>query len=164
MKNLFEFKRGDSLYTFALERGDKNYEELEPLYRQHYSEMRKRLKKDGVNISDYNPNLREYFKAFSGGWLLNFVIRLNSKPVGYSNVYITNDMHNSDLIAQEDTIYVHPDHRNGVGRKLVKTILHELERRGVVRASMTAITDTRATNLWRRLGFRAVATQMIYVF
>ena len=85
-----------------------NYQELEPLYRQHYAEMRARLARDGIAVGDYNPRLDQYFAAFKGGWLLNYVVRMDGKPVGYSNVYTTNDMHNGEPIAQEDTIYVTP--------------------------------------------------------
>jgi len=148
----------------ALERGDLNYQELEPLYRQHYGEMQRRLASNGVPIGDYNLRLADYFEAWSGGWLLNFVVRLDGKPIGYSNVYLTNDMHNGELIAMEDTIYILPQHRNGIGRKLAKAVLEELKRRGVKRLEITAVTDARATKLWARMGFREVATQMRYVF
>ena len=62
-------------YKISLERGDLNYQELEPLYRQHYAEMKARLDADGFRVSDYNPRLKVYFQAFAGGWLLNFVAR-----------------------------------------------------------------------------------------
>jgi len=151
-------------YTISLERGDLNYRELEPLYRQHYGEMQRRLASEGVPIGDYNLRLSDYFAAWKDGWLLNFVVRLDGKPIGYSNVYLTNDMHNGELIAMEDTIYILPQHRNGIGRKLAKAVLEELKGRGVKRLEITAVTDVRATKLWARMGFREVATQMRYVF
>lgn len=151
-------------YTISLERGDLNYQELEPLYRQHYGEMQRRLAEAEVHIGEYNPKLADYFTAWAEGWLLNFVVRLDGKPVGYSNVYLTNDMHNGELIAMEDTIYILPQHRNGIGRKLAKAVLEELKGRGVKRLEITAVTDVRATKLWARMGFREVATQMRYVF
>lgn len=152
-------------YEITLEKFKDTYTELEPLYRQHYSEMVERLCADGVeNYSPYNPRLDEYVRAGEGGWLLTFVLRLNGVAVGYSNVYITNDMHNHDLIAQEDTIFVLKEHRNGVGKKMVRHILEELRRRGVKRVLVSAMTDLRVAKLWRRMGFKDVATQMIYKF
>ena len=152
-------------YEITLEKFKDTYTELEPLYRQHYSEMVERLKADGVDdYSPYNPRLDEYVKAGDGGWLLTFVLRLNGVAVGYSNVYLTNDMHNQDLIAQEDTIFVLKEHRNGVGKKMVKLILEELRSRGVKRVLVSAMTDLRVAKLWRRMGFKDVATQMIYKF
>jgi predicted N-acetyltransferase YhbS len=73
-------------------------------------------------------------------------------------------MHNGDLIAQEDTIFVLKDHRNGVGKKLVKVILEELKERGVKRVLVSAMTDLRVAKLWARMGFKEAATQMIYTF
>lgn len=151
-------------YTIALERGDVNYAEMEPNYRAHYAEMQKRLAKDGVEVGAYAPRLDQYFAAFRGGWLLNYVVRKDGKAVGHSNVYLTNDMHNGELIAKEDTIYIMPDHRNGIGRKLVKHILSDLESRGVKRVTISPVTDLRVGKIWQRMGFTEVASIMNYSF
>jgi len=151
-------------YTFHLGKFKETYDELEPLYRQHYFEMCERLAKDGIQYPPYNPRLDKYIESGESGWLLTFLIRLDGQPVGYSNVYLTNDMHNGDLIAQEDTIFVLKDHRNGVGKKLVKVILEELKERGVKRVIVSAMTDLRVAKLWGRMGFKEAATQMIYTF
>ena len=151
-------------YSMAIEDGCVTLPELDFLYRQHYAEMCERLESLGTSTSPYNPRFDEYQRAWGGGWLLNFVLRSDGKPVGYSNVYITNDMHNRDLIAQEDTIFVTKDHRNGIGKKLTQFVLAELGRRGVKKAIMSATTDLRAVKLWKRLGFKELATQMVYEF
>lgn len=151
-------------YAISLERGDLNYDELLPNYRKHYAEMQARLEADGVEIGEYNPRLDEYFKAFAGGWLLNYVVRFDGKPVGHSNVYLTNDMHNGESIAQEDTIYILPEHRNGIGKKLVKHILADLNERGVKRVTISPVTDLRVGKIWKRMGFKPVAELMTYQF
>jgi GNAT superfamily N-acetyltransferase len=151
-------------YTFHLGRHRETFEELEPLYRQHYGEMVERLARDGIEYSPYNPRWDEYFKAGDSGYLLTFILRFDGKAVGCSNIYLTHDMHNSDLIAQEDTIYVLPEHRNGIGKKFARVILDELKERGVKRLNVSAMTDLRATKLWKRMGFKESAIQMIYKF
>ena len=151
-------------YTFHLGKHRETFDELEPLYRQHYAEMVERLAKDGIDYPPYNPRWDEYWRASDRGDLLTFILRHDGKAVGCSNVYLTNDMHNSELIAQEDTIYVVPEHRNGIGKKLTKIILAELKERGVKRLHVSAMTDLRATKLWNRIGFKESATQMIYTF
>jgi GNAT superfamily N-acetyltransferase len=151
-------------YTFHLGRHRETFEELEPLYRQHYGEMIERLARDGIEYSPYNPRWDEYFKAGDNGHLLTFILRFDGKAVGCSNIYLTNDMHNSDLIAQEDTIYVLPEHRNGIGKKFARVILDELKERGVKRLNVSAMTDLRATKLWKRMGFKESAIQMTYKF
>lgn len=135
-----------------------------PLYRQHYAEMQDRLERDGISVPDFNPRVSEYEKAAEAGYLLNYVVRLDGEPVGYSNIYLTNDMHNSEFMAMEDTVFVTKPHRNGVGRKLVKAILEDLKQRGVKRVNISPVTDLRVGKIWERMGFRPVAQQMTYVF
>lgn len=152
-------------YTFALEDGRATYPELQALYRQHYADMQERLAAQGVHLPPCNPQLRRYFEASEKGHLLTYVVRTDaSEAVGYSNIYLSTDMHNGDLIAVEDTIYVRKNHRNGVGRRLSKVILADLKRRGVVRLNVTALTDLRVAKLWKRMGFREIGTAMTYEF
>ena len=151
-------------YTITLENFRETYSELEPLYRQHYSEMVERLAGQGVHYSPYNPRLDEYIRAGDGGWLLTFVLRLDGKAVGYSNVYITNDMHNQDLIAQEDTVFVLKEHRTGWGRKLIRAVHEELEKRGVKRLNITTATDLRVSKLLSRMGYQHTAHAMTVTF
>lgn len=151
-------------YTITLEKFTDTYRELEPLYRQHYSEMVERLSQTGVEYSPYNPRLHEYGAACERGDLLTFVLRHEGVACGYGNVYVTNDMHNQDRIATEDTVFVLKEHRNGVGKKLVRFILDDLQRRGVKRLLVSAMTDLRVAKLWGRMGFKEAATQMIYTF
>jgi len=151
-------------YTMTVEKFTDTYRELEPLYRQHYKEMTDRLSEAGIHYSPYNPRLEEYGKASDGGWLLTFVLRAEGAACGYINVYVTNDMHNNDLIAQEDTLFVLKEHRNGIGKKLVKFGVEELKRRGVKRLNVSAMTDLRVAKLWKRMGFKEAATQMTYEF
>ena len=103
----------------------ENYRRLEHLYKQHYAEMTARLESQGIKCSPYNPRLDQYENASKGGWLLTFVLLSEDTPVGYCNVYVTNDMHNGDLIAQEDALFVLQEHRNGVGKKLVQHVLED---------------------------------------
>lgn len=151
-------------YSIGLERGDQNYPELAPLYRQHYKEMRDRLMGEGIEIGEYRPRLEAYMPACQTGGMLNFVVRFHGEPVGYSNIYLTHDMHNGEFIAQEDTIYVLPEHRNGTGKTLSRAVLDYLQSIGVKRLMITATTDTRANVLYRRMGFKPVAETMIYHF
>jgi GNAT superfamily N-acetyltransferase len=148
----------------TVEKFTDTYRELEPLYRQHYKEMTDRLGEAGIHYSPYNPRLEEYGKASDGGWLLTFVLRTDGAACGYANVYVTKDMHNNDLIAQEDTVFVVKDHRNGIGKKLVKFVVEELRSRGVKRLNVSAMTDLRVAKLWKRMGFKESATQMTYQF
>jgi GNAT superfamily N-acetyltransferase len=151
-------------YSIGLETFKATYPEVERLYRMHYAAMQERLAGEGVAIGPYNPRLDQYELASDGGWLLTFIVRFDGKAVGYSNVYLTSDMHNNELIAMEDTIFVEPDHRNGIGRKLTLFVLDDLRARGVKRAMVTTATDKRVGNLLRRLGFKHTAEAMTFIF
>ena len=153
-----------SCYEIGIEGFDETYPEVQTLYREHYQEMVDRLAKDGIEMSPYNPRLDEYSKASMGGWLITIIARHEGKAVGYLNVYVTQDMHNRDIIAQEDTIFVTKSHRNGLGKELVKYGLNELRSRGVKRLHVSAMTDLRVAKLWERMGFKHAAHQMIYTF
>lgn len=152
-------------YRFSIENFEVTLPVLTPLYFLHYTEMQVRLAGRGVVIPPYRPRIDKYIEASRGGYLLNFVVRTAmGDPVGYSNLYLTNDMHNGELIAEEDTIFVHKDHRNGVGRRFSKAILADLKQRGVVRLNVVALTDLRVAKLWKRMGFREVGVAMTFEF
>ena len=151
-------------YTFAQEGFEQTYPELEPLYRQHYAEMKARKESLGLPVSPYNPRLDQYIAAERRGDLMTLIARYDGNAIGYCNVYVTNDMHNHDKIAEEDTVFVTRLHRNGVGKSLVKFGLEQLRNRGVTQLNVAALTDPRIVNLWKRMGFKEVAVQMTYVF
>lgn len=152
-------------YSVELAGFADSYPQLEPLYRRHYGEMRERFVGQGVELPDYNPRLREYERASEGGWLLTFVLRHDKDgAVGYANVYVTHDMHNGDLIAQEDTIYVVPEHRNGSGRLLARTVHAELKARRVKRLNVTTATDLRVSKWLEHQGYKHTAHCMTLVF
>lgn len=151
-------------YAYSIERLHEIFPEVEPHWRAHYAELQGRLEGEGLKVAPYDPRIDYYFKASQDGWLKTFVVRYQGQVVGYSTIYVTHDMHNRTLIATEDFIYVTPAHRNGIGRKLTKFVLENLRQMGVTRFHVTAITDTRATILWKRLGFKELGTAMIYNF
>lgn len=151
-------------YTFGVERYADVQEEFDALFRRHYAEMTARLEAEGHTVSPYAPRVDAYAAANDAGDMTFFTVRKDGAPVGYSSIYVMRSMHNGDLIAREDTIYVHPDHRNGIGRRLAKGIIEALRRAGVKRMSITATTDPRATKLWERIGFKPTAQQMTYYF
>lgn len=152
-------------YTITLEGFTAAWPDIEPLARMHFEETRERFAAEGMPMAPFNPRLNVYQQAEQGGYLFTFVVRTDEgKAVGHSTIYIQTDMHNRETIAREDTIYIHPDHRNGVGRRLTKTILAFLKSQGVKRATIDARTDPRAVKLWQRLGFKPVAEVMMITF
>jgi GNAT superfamily N-acetyltransferase len=126
--------------------------------------MLERLSGQGIEFSPFNWRLDEYLKASHAGYLIMYVARLDNKPVGHCAVYITNDMHNMDLIAQEDALFITKEHRKGIGKNLVKFGLLDLRNRGVKRLNVSAMTDLRVAKLWERMGFKHTCANMTYTF
>lgn len=141
-------------YLFTLEDLEPALPSIYPIWERHYAEMKDRLAGEGIDIAPFNPMVSRYVAANKAGSMFFFTVRCDGLIVGYSMVYLTNDMHTGELIAREDTIYIVPEHRNGVGKRFTKMILHFLKGKGATRAYITAVTDPRATKLWGRLGFR----------
>ncbi|RWL45307.1 MAG: N-acetyltransferase [Mesorhizobium sp.] len=146
-------------YVIAIENFNEAWPDIEPLCRTHYGEMQARMAAEGMKIGDFNPRLNIYGSA---SHLLCFVVRKEGEAVGYAFIWITQDMHNSELISKEDTIYMRQDHRNGIGRRFTKHILAELKARGCVRAHVTIATDLRVAKMCERVGFKRSAIAMTY--
>lgn len=152
-------------YRINLEKFGEAYADIEPLCRRHYEEMRERLASEGMHYPDYNPRLNAYKAANEAGELVLFVVRTaDGEAVGHSSIWIAYDMHNGELISQEDTIYIRPDHRKGIGRTLTRVILGYLKMRGVKRANVTTMTDLRVSKMCARLGFKHTAHAMTLFF
>lgn len=149
-------------YEFGIEKVADALADFDPLARMHYAEMKARLEGEGHVVSDYDPQIEEYIRFNEMGYLTLFTVRDDGNPVGYAMVYVSEDMHNRDLVAKEDTLYIHPDHRNGLGKRFVQKILAALRDAGVKRVDVTVTTDPRVAMLWRRIGFKDTAPQMSY--
>jgi L-amino acid N-acyltransferase YncA len=153
--------RNGKEYVFSLEKGEEIYQELEPLGRAHYGEMKQRLMADGMEIGEWAPRSEEYIASERKGNLKVFIVRHEGRAIGYSNMYITNDMHNGELICTEDAIYILPEHRGGVGLAFMKNIIRYMKNVGVKRVMITPVTDLRAESLWARIGFKKYASLMV---
>ncbi len=140
------------------------YPALEPLFTAHYAEMRSRLAADGVEIGPFNPMTVSYFDANDRGLYRMYVVLEDGTLIGYSGIWVTQDMHNQEVIASEDTIYITPERRKGAGKALAKFILKDLESLGVKRVTISPVTDLRVGKIWSRLGFKPVAQLMTYTF
>jgi hypothetical protein len=134
-------------YSFAQEGFSDCYDDLEPLYRAHYAEMCERLTAAGQVCSPYNPRLDIYRASEARGDLITLVLRSDGEAVGYINVYVTNDMHNMDRIAKEDTVFVRKDHRKGIGKKLVEYGLDRTQAAQREAFDVSAMTDLRVAKV-----------------
>lgn len=151
-------------YTMHIERFDETYGEMEPLYRQHFAEMRERKDAFGIQIGDYDLDTEGYFAYAASGQLISYVARRDGKAVGYLLVYYARDHRTGEIIATEDALFIHPDHRKGIGRKLILYVLEELRKTNCKRFQTTVAGDRRVASLLTRMGFKNTAIEMTYAF
>lgn len=151
-------------YEIHLEKFGEVYDEVCFLFAEHYAEMQRRLESKGIKVSPFAMRVKVYEAYNDQGWMRFYVLRKDGNPVGYGIVYVTQDMHNGDQIAQEDALYVLKEHRNGIGKSLVRHVIADLAQLGVKRLIVSAVTDLRVSKLWRRMGFKDLAMQMVYEF
>lgn len=152
-------------YSVTADRFDLTYKELEPLYRQHFAERKARYDAEGIQSGEYNPQLDTYFDYAQRGILVTFIARDGVAPIGYSNIYIVNDMHDGERIAQEDAIYVLPQHRGtGAGDFLVRFVHAYMKEQKVKRLNITTSTDLKVANWLKKHGYKHTAHCMMISF
>lgn len=135
-----------------------NLAELAPLYRAHHAEMRERLASVGLRIADPSPDLARYERAEQDGTVVHIAARVDGEPVGYANFFVSRSLHHDETEAVEDMVYVAPQHRGRIGRKLIDAMKAEAKRRGARWLMAGTTTDPRAAKLYERLGFTPVST------
>ena len=151
-------------YTITIEKFHETYAEMEPLYRQHFAEMRERKADVGIEIGDYALDTEGYFAYSESGQLISFIARHEGEPVGYIHAYLTRDHRTGEIIATEDSVFVLPEHRNGLGRDMVKFVLEYFKRSNVRRVIITSAGDKRLPLLLTRMGFKTTGIEMTYAY
>lgn len=146
-------------YYISVESYYNTYNELKVLYKQCYDELAEISKKDGRIYPEYNPWLESYRISDEANALILYVVRVEGNAIGYCIMYLTQDTGNQELITYEDSIYIIPEHRNGIGKLLGKGIVEDMRNRGVKRIVLSAINDS-IINMWKRIGFKPIATTM----
>lgn len=146
-------------YYVSVESYKATYEELKHLYKQCYEELAEIARKDGRIYPEYNPWLASYNSSDEANTIVLYVVREQGMAIGYCMMYLTQDTRNQGLVTYEDSIYILPEHRNGIGMMLGKMIVQDMTNRGVKRIFLSAIDD-RIVNMWKRIGFKPIATTM----
>lgn len=151
-------------YTFQRVTEKERLYALEPMFKQHWDETRARLGKDGIELGEWAPAPVWLPDGIETGYTRFHTVSHDGEPVGYFIVTISRHLMSGEWIGMEQGVYVVPEHRKGVGRKLIRHTLDDLRATGVAHLLAHAVTDPRVAKLWQRMGFKAMSTQMIYQF
>lgn len=147
-------------YTLAVEHFDLVLQELHPLHLAHWQETERY--RHGLPLNPDYAGLSELAKR---GALVQFTVRHCGVLVGNLRLFIGRSMHTGLLVANEDTLYLAPEHRGGF---LVIHLLRRAEAAlraiGVREIRCNSKKVNRSDVLLRRLGYEEVAIQFVKVF
>jgi hypothetical protein len=102
--------------------------EAKPLLEKHWEELA--IHQDKIPL---DPNYEVYFAREARGETLLGTLRCDGKLVGYWMNFVAPGLHyKSTLTMTMDILWVHPDHRGGLGGiRLSECVKKEAKRRGV---------------------------------
>lgn len=146
--------------TLQVERFEDLLQELEPLHQAHWLETEKH--RHGLAL---NPNYPLLVSRERSGGLLQFTVRRQGVLVGHVRMYLGRSTHTSTLFAEEDTLFILPEHRGGL---LVIALMRYAERClraiGVREIRADSKLLNKADVLMRRLGYTPVALKFHKIF
>lgn len=117
------------MIAYATERFDDCIEEAKPTLMLHWRELA--LYQDAIPLE---PDYDAYSRFCAAGAMKVFTARKDGVLVGYANFIIApHHLHYRHRWANNDIIYVHPDHRNGrVGVGLIRYVEKALREEGPI--------------------------------
>ena len=140
-------------YSLQAERFETIVEELDQLHAAHWLETEKH--RHGLA---FQPDYPAFCARERAGGLLQFTARDASGIVGHVRMYLCKSTHSSSLFAEEDTLYIRPEHRGGF---LVMALMRYAERClrqvGVREIRADSKLLNHADVLMKRLGYTPVA-------
>lgn len=140
-------------YTLQAERFGDLIEALEPLHQAHWLETEKH--RHGLALK---PDYSLLLARERAGGLLQFTARDDSGIVGHVRMYLGRSVHTSTLYAEEDTLFIAPEHRGGF---LVMALMKYAERCLRQAGAREIRADSKLLNkadvLMKRLGYTPVA-------
>lgn len=149
-------------YVIRVERLRDLVCELHPLHELHWQETEKY--RHGLLLSIDYQQMGAWERS---GRLIQFVVRSpDGQLIGQCRMYLAKSMHTPALIAEEDTLFIHPDHRGRLlGVRLLRYVERVLvEQMGVREIRANSKLANNADVLMRRLKYEPVATQFAKVF
>lgn len=120
--------------------------------------------KSNRKFGKFNPRLDCYNECSDNNTLVTYLVWKDTTLVGYCLMYIAQNMHTQELYAEEDSIYIVPECRHGIGVKLAVFVLQDIKNRGIKTMTISVTHASGSTKLWKKIGFTEFLTQMEYTF
>lgn len=144
--------------TFQIEDFDTFYRDGQHIFPVHFEELS--LNKDKI---PYGIDEEIYHTCERNRMLLILTARLDGRMIGYVlSLVVKHHPHNKDAgpYSTTDMFYILPEHRNGIGVRLLLENQRRLRQLGVRRMSISTKLKDSHLELFARLGFKA--TDMVF--
>jgi hypothetical protein len=134
---------------FAIEKYSAAIHEAEALIRRHYEEIA--WKRDKIPL---DVNHAQYLMVESKGGLRIHTARVDGELVGYAAWFIVNHMHyKTTKIANNDVLYIAPEHRGGIGGPFISFCEGDLRAQGAQVSTLHIKTVLNWGRLAENLGY-----------
>ena len=135
-------------------------DELKPLHAEHWKETE--AHRHGLQLA---PDYEALCLRERRGRLVQFTVRQGGVLAGQLLMYLGPSVHTQTLVAEEDTLYMRPEHRGGFTAVALLRYAEQLLRSlgaAEIRANSKVINH--ADVLMRRMRYQQVAIQFVKVF
>lgn len=145
-------------YTLVVQHFIDVADELAPLHEAHWRETEKH--RHGLEL---RPDYAYIFERDRRGSLVQIVARNDDTSViGHLRLYLNRSLHTSTLYAEEDTLYILPEHRGGkLAMRMLRYAESVLASIGVKEIRANSKLVNRADVLMRRMKYEPVALQFV---
>jgi len=138
-------------YSFQIEGFEDIYDELLENYRLFNEET-------DVYQRELNINKKGFIALEKTGEFKMFTIRKDKELIGQCGVYITHSMHNDDVLANEDFMFIKKEHRGGLlFYKFTKTIEEYLKKNKINEIITCSRIENGTDDLLQRMGYKKIA-------
>jgi len=139
-----------------VERLEDVLDELKPVHAAHWQETERY--RHGIAL---NPDYNYMINAERNGRLILFTVRNDNGLVGNCMMYLSRSTHTQRWVAEEDTIFILPEHRKGrLGVRLIRYVEDVLRNMGVTEIRVTVKTVNDVGRLLTHLGYNHTGNQL----
>ena len=143
-------------FVIGVERIASILDEIKPIHQQHWQETEGY--RHGIAL---NPDYQYMVNAEQGGRFILFTVRTDGKLVGNCMMYLSRSTHTQRWVAEEDTIFILPEYRQGrLGVRLIRYVEDVLRNMGVTEIRVTVKTVNRVGELLQHLGYSHTGNQL----
>lgn len=144
-------------YRIAAERLQDVLPDLLPLHALHWAETEKHR-----HCRPLEPDYDAMLADECAGRLIQITARHHGAIVGHLRAYVRDSRHTRTPYAEEDTLFVHPEHRGGfLAVRMVRFWEQAMAAVGVFEMRANTKHVNRVDVLMKRLDYQPVATQFV---